>query len=87
MKLCKSYPELLNKITQFTIKRLTNSLQGIHTAPLRNKSVALIPIRPMPDLEFQLQEMIFRFSYGEKIFLLTSSFMKKRKISWMQMEI
>lgn len=79
LKLCKSYPELLNKITQFTIKRLTNSLQGIHTAPLRNKSVALIPIRPMPDLEFQLQEMIFRFSYGEKIFLLTSSFLKKKK--------
>ncbi|KTC78877.1 cyclic nucleotide-binding and patatin-like phospholipase domain-containing protein [Legionella cherrii] len=79
LKLCKSYPELLNKITQFTIKRLTNSLQGIQPADSRNKSIALIPIKPIYDLEFQLQEMIFRFSYGEKILLLTSSYLKNKK--------
>ncbi|RUR27431.1 patatin-like phospholipase family protein [Legionella qingyii] len=78
LKLCRSYPELLNKITQFTIKRLTDSLQGIHAASSRNKSIALIPIRPIKDLEFQLQEMIFRYSYGEKILLLTSSFLENR---------
>ncbi|WP_454785261.1 cyclic nucleotide-binding and patatin-like phospholipase domain-containing protein [Legionella sp. WA2024007413] len=79
LKLCRRYPELLNKITQFTIKRLTNSLQGIHAATSRNKSIALIPIRPIKDLEFLLQEMIFRFSYGEKILLLTSSCLEKRQ--------
>ncbi|WP_131794208.1 patatin-like phospholipase family protein [Fluoribacter gormanii] len=79
LKLCRSYPELLNKITQFTIKRLTDSLQGIQTASSRNKSIALIPIRPIKDLEFQLQEMIFRFSYGEKILLLTSRCLDNRQ--------
>lgn len=79
LKLSRTYPELLNKITQFTIKRLTNSLQGIRAASSRNKSIALIPIRPIHDFEFQLQEMIFRFSYGEKILLLTSSCLDKRK--------
>ncbi|CAM2985669.1 patatin-like phospholipase [Legionella steigerwaltii] len=79
LKLSKSYPELLNKITQFTIKRLTSSLQGIHSAASRNKSIALIPVRPIYDLEFKLQEMMFQFSYGEKILLLTSGHLKNRK--------
>ncbi|MCW8444440.1 patatin-like phospholipase domain-containing protein [Fluoribacter gormanii] len=79
LKLCRSYPELLNKITQFTIKRLTDSLQGIQAASSRNKSIALIPIRPIKDFEFQLQEMIFRFSYGEKILLLTSRCLDNRQ--------
>ncbi|MGM9452045.1 patatin-like phospholipase family protein [Legionella bozemanae] len=79
LKLCRTFPELLNKITQFTIQRLTNSLQGIHSASTRDKSIALIPIRPIQDLEFQLQEMIFRFSYGEKILLLNSGYLEKRK--------
>ncbi|KTD67037.1 MULTISPECIES: patatin-like phospholipase family protein [Legionella] len=79
LKLCKSYPELLNKITQFTIKRLTDSLQGTPVTASRNKSIALVPIGPISDLEFQLQEMIFRFSYGEKILLLTSSYLKDKK--------
>ncbi|KTD10937.1 patatin-like phospholipase [Legionella gratiana] len=72
LRLCKTYPELLNKITEFTIKRLTNSLQGVPPTPSRNKSIAIIPIKPIPDFEFQLQEIIFRHSYGEKILLLTS---------------
>ncbi|KTC81836.1 cyclic nucleotide-binding and patatin-like phospholipase domain-containing protein [Legionella cincinnatiensis] len=72
LKLSKTYPELLNKITQFTIKRLTNSLQGVPPSASRNKSIAIIPIKPIPDFEFQLQEIIFRHSYGEKILLLTS---------------
>ncbi|KTD42175.1 cyclic nucleotide-binding and patatin-like phospholipase domain-containing protein [Legionella parisiensis] len=79
LNLCKKFPELLNKITQFTIQRLTNSLQGIHSASTRDKSIALIPIRQIQDLEFQLQEMIFRFSYGEKILLLNSGCLEKRK--------
>ncbi|AWN73614.1 cyclic nucleotide-binding and patatin-like phospholipase domain-containing protein [Legionella anisa] len=79
LKLCRTFPELLNKITQFTIQRLTNSLQGIHGPATRDKSVALIPIRPIQNLEFQLQEMIFRFSYGEKILLLNSSYLENRK--------
>ncbi|KTD60342.1 patatin-like phospholipase [Legionella santicrucis] len=72
LKLSKTYPELLNKVTQFTIKRLTNSLQGVPPPTSRNKSIAIIPIKPIPDFEFQLQEIIFRHSYGEKILLLTS---------------
>lgn len=70
--LCKTYPELLNKITQYTIKRLTNTLQGIQTASFRNKSIALIPIKPIANFEYQLQEIITHHSYGEKILLLTS---------------
>lgn len=72
LQLSHTYPELLSKITQFTIKRLTKSLQGTRPTTTRNKSIALIPIRPMPDLENQLQEMIRKFPYGEKILLLTS---------------
>lgn len=71
LQLNHNYPELLNKITQFTIKRLTKSLQGFRPAATRNKSIALIPIRPMPDMEQQLQEMMRKFPYGEKILLLT----------------
>ena len=72
LELSRSYPELLNKITQFTIKRLTNSLQGINTTRSRNKSIALAPIRPIDNFEFQLRKMISKFPYGEKILLLTS---------------
>ncbi|WP_412755420.1 cyclic nucleotide-binding and patatin-like phospholipase domain-containing protein [Legionella longbeachae] len=79
LKLSKSYPELLNKITQFTIKRLTNSLQGVPPPTSRNKSIAIIPIRPIPDFEFQLQDIIFRHSYGEKILLLTSRCLEIQK--------
>lgn len=71
LQLSHTYPELLNKITQFTIKRLTKSLQGFRPAATRNKSIALIPIRPMPNLEQQLQEMMRKFPYGENILLLT----------------
>ena len=54
LHLSKAYPELLNKITQFTIKRLSNSLQGIKNITTRNRSIALIPIRPIPDFLFLL---------------------------------
>ncbi|WP_115709634.1 cyclic nucleotide-binding and patatin-like phospholipase domain-containing protein [Legionella sainthelensi] len=79
LKLSKTYPELLNKITQFTIKRLTNSLQGVPPPTSRNKSIAIIPIKPIPDFEFQLQDIIFRHSYGEKILLLTSRCLEIQK--------
>ncbi|AUH72023.1 patatin-like phospholipase family protein [Legionella sainthelensi] len=79
LKLSKTYPELLNKITQFTIQRLTNSLQGVPPPTSRNKSIAIIPIKPIPDFEFQLQDIIFRHSYGEKILLLTSRCLEIQK--------
>lgn len=79
LKLSKTYPELLNKITQFTIKRLTNSLQGVPPATSRNRSIAIIPIKPIPDFEFQLQDIIFRHAYGEKILLLTSRCLEIQK--------
>lgn len=70
LKISRRYPELLSKITQFTIKRLTNSLQGLNTSNAHNKSVAIIPVSPIS--EIQLQEMINKYPYGEKILLLTS---------------
>lgn len=69
------YPELLNKMTQFTIKRLTNSLQGLNTSDAHNKSIAIIPVSPIP--EIQLQEMINKYPCGEKILLLTSELIQK----------
>lgn len=79
LRLCKTYPELLNKITQFTIKRLTSSLQGVPPVASRNKSIAIIPIEPIPDFQFQLQEIIVRYSYGEKILLLTGHCFEQQK--------
>lgn len=73
LELSHSYPELLNKITQFTIKRLTNSLQGIRVTAPRNKSIALIPIHLLPGFEKQVQDMIIEYPYGEKILLLSSN--------------
>lgn len=81
LKLCRNYPELLSRITQYTIKRLTNSLQGIRTATSRNKSIALISIKPIPDLERQLKEMVLHCSHKEKILLLTSQYLKQSHVS------
>lgn len=72
LDLSRSYPELLNAITQFTIKRLTDSLQGINPGISRNKSIAIVPINPIPDFANKLREMIAKSPYGEKILLLTS---------------
>ncbi|MDR3441810.1 MAG: cyclic nucleotide-binding and patatin-like phospholipase domain-containing protein [Legionella sp.] len=77
LELSQIYPELLNKITQFTIKRLTNSLQGINKEHSHNKSIALIPIHRIPDSAHQLNQMVSKFPYGEKILLLTNECMSE----------
>lgn len=79
LEISGTYPELLNKITQFTIKRLTNSLQGIAPVISRNKSIALIPITPIANFIAILQEMISKVSYGEKILLLTNHSFTEQK--------
>lgn len=71
------YPELLNKLTQFTINRLTRSLQGIQPVSSSNKFIAIVPIHPIEDLDNTLQEIIEKYPYGEKILLLTEKIMQE----------
>lgn len=71
LALSGQFPELLNKIMAYTIKRLSNSMQGIDTNAPHNKSVAVIPITPVENLENTLKQLIIKFPLGEKILLLT----------------
>lgn len=77
MELSSHYPELLKKFISFTIKRLTDSLQGINKEHARNKSVALIPIRPISNLQSILINIIRKFNHGDKILLLNKDSISK----------
>jgi predicted acylesterase/phospholipase RssA len=76
-KLCAQFPQLLNKLTQFTVKRLMRSLEGAPATRAASKSVALIPKHPIKHFEARLRTMIVTYPYGEKILLLTEELMRK----------
>ncbi|MFA6302914.1 MAG: patatin-like phospholipase family protein [Legionella sp.] len=81
LTLSGQFPELLNKIMAYTIKRLTNSMQGMDTNAPHNKSIAVIPITPVENLENILKQLIIKFPLGEKILLITKEeFCKYHKL-------
>lgn len=66
------WPELVNALTAFVTRRLTDSLQGIPVAPGKSSLVILIPIKPIAGWQVFLETLDAAFTKHGKIRLFTS---------------
>ncbi|KTD00682.1 patatin-like phospholipase [Legionella geestiana] len=72
MALGGRWPELVNALTAFVTRRLTDSLHGIPIAPGKSSLVILIPVKPIAGWQVFLQSLDAAFTRRGKIRLLTS---------------
>lgn len=72
MALGGHWPELVNALTAFVTRRLTDSLQGVPVAPGKSSVVILIPIKPIPGWQVFLESLGAAFTKRGNTRLFTS---------------